>query len=363
MSLKVAIVGCGKIADGHVEEIAKLDTAVVVAVCDSEPLMAEQLAVRYGLRAHYDDFEKLLQAEKPDVVHVTTPPQSHRELALLAMEAGCHVFVEKPLGPTLDDAEAILASAKSRSRQLTVGYTYMFDPPALALRRLVRENVIGDPVHIESFYGYNIDGVFGKAVVDNPAHWVHGLPGSLLQNNIDHLLYKLTEFIEDPYPSIHALAYTNEMRSGEEGEAAIQDELRVLVKGRNVSGYATLSSHARPVGHFVRLYGTKNTAHVDYVSRTVTLDADAHLPSAIGRVLPAFGQSWRFFREGARNVYKFARSDFHFFAGLNRLLDLYYRSILDGTDPPISYETILKVAWMTETIVEQTTQSPSGDAK
>src|ERR1043165_332071 len=63
--LKVAVVGCGKIADGHVEEIQKMpERARVVAVCDREILLAEQIAVRYGIAGRYDRFEELLDREK-----------------------------------------------------------------------------------------------------------------------------------------------------------------------------------------------------------------------------------------------------------------------------------------------------------
>jgi predicted dehydrogenase len=357
MGLKVAIVGCGKIADGHVEEIAKSDLASVVAVCDREPLMAEQLAVRYGISGHFDSVERMLDAHSPDVVHITTPPQSHRELAVTAIEAGCHVLVEKPLAPDAAEAGAIVKEAAERGRHLTVGYTYLFDPPALALRRLVENGVIGEPVHVESFYGYNLENVFGQAVTGNDRHWVRGLPGTLLQNNIDHLLNKIAEFVVDPHPDIRAIAYRGGSTAG-----GLNDELRVMIKGNEVSAYGTLSCHARPVGHFLRVYGSKNTAHVDFVSRTVTLDPAPGLPSAIGRVLPAFTQSWRYFREGSKNTFKFVRSDFHFFSGLNRLFELFYRSILDGTDPPISYDTILRVARMTDEIIGQVNNSEAGDS-
>ena len=81
MTLRVAIVGCGKIADGHAQEIQKLtDQARLVAVCDREMLLAEQLARRYGIPGQYDDFTRLLEREKPDVVHIATPPQSHLPL-------------------------------------------------------------------------------------------------------------------------------------------------------------------------------------------------------------------------------------------------------------------------------------------
>src|ERR1700722_8648497 len=110
MPLKIAIVGCGKIADGHIEEILKMpEVARVVAVCDLELLMAEQVALRYRIDRFYDRFDRLLDTERPDVVHITTPPQSHLPLALAALDAGCHVYVEKPFTLCAADLRALLA--------------------------------------------------------------------------------------------------------------------------------------------------------------------------------------------------------------------------------------------------------------
>jgi predicted dehydrogenase len=64
---QVALVGCGKAAENHVREIQKLAGASLVAVCDLEPLMAEQLAMRYGIRKHFSDVDAMLDSERPDV--------------------------------------------------------------------------------------------------------------------------------------------------------------------------------------------------------------------------------------------------------------------------------------------------------
>src|SRR5262245_17618264 len=166
MTLKVAIVGCGKIADGHIEEIQKMPaTARVVAVCDRERLMAEQIAVRFGVPAFYDDLDALLAREKPDVVHVTTPPGSHLALATKAIDAGAHVYVEKPLTPSFAESKRLVEHAIGAGKKLTIGYSYLFDPPALAMRELVARGVLGDPVHVESFYGYNLKSPFGAAIM------------------------------------------------------------------------------------------------------------------------------------------------------------------------------------------------------
>ena len=81
LMLNIGIVGCGKIADGHIEEIQKLGCARVLAVCDLEPILAEQLALRYSVPHWYTDFDRMLSEHRLDVIHIATPPHSHLALA------------------------------------------------------------------------------------------------------------------------------------------------------------------------------------------------------------------------------------------------------------------------------------------
>jgi predicted dehydrogenase len=311
--------------------------------------MAEQVAVRYKLPAFYDDFDKLLATERPDVVHITTPPGSHLPLARVAMDAGAHVYVEKPLTLNYPDSQKLVAYAESKRRKLTIGYSYLFDPPALEMRDLIERGVLGDAIHVESFYGYNLGGAFGAAMMADPNHWVHRLPGKLFHNNIDHLLYKVTEFLDDEDPTITAHAYVRREARYGDGRDDLADELRVMIQGRKTSVYGTFSSHIKPAGHFARVYGTKNTLNVDYVMRTVTAEAQTTLPSAVGRLVPAFIQGMEFLKGGGKNLARFAKNDFHYFSGLNRLMRMYYESIVNDSAPPISHRDILRIArWMDE---------------
>ncbi|MEM9696001.1 MAG: Gfo/Idh/MocA family oxidoreductase [Myxococcota bacterium] len=345
MTLKVAIVGCGKIADGHVEEIQKLDDmAEVVATCDLEPTMADQLAVRYGIERSFADFDRMLEQVRPDVVHIATPPGAHLSLARTAIEAGCHVMVEKPLAMNLADSRSLIEWAEAHGKKLTIGWTMLFDPPALVMRELIEQGELGEPIHLESYYGYDLSGAFGRALLATGEHWVHRLPGRLLHNTIDHMFNKMVEFIDDDAPEVIATGYRlRDERMGDHRDD-FHDELRLIVRGRRVSAYGTFSSHVKPLAHYCRVFGTKNILHVDYVSRTVTFDSKTQLPSAIGRLVPAFDSAVQYAQEGGRNLLRFAKSDFHFFAGLNELFRRFYGSIRDDTSPPIPYRDILRVA-------------------
>lgn len=353
MSLKIAIVGCGKIADAHVEEIRKIPSVYLCAVCDLEPIMAEQLAVRYSVPQWYSDVAKMLEAERPDVLHITTPPQSHLPLTEQALAAGCHVFIEKPIALRYSDAQAIIAAAIAAGKKLAVNYWPRFEAPALELRRLHESGVLGNPVHVESSIGYDLQGEFGMALRRDPQHWVRRLPGKLFQNVLDHVLNKITPFLEDENPFIQAIAWQAEAAAGEGGSDELLDELRVMIRGAQVSAYATFSAHARPVGQILRVYGTKNTAHVDYIARTVVLERKQTFPSALGRLFPPFLAAKDHLRQGLKNVNSFSHARFHFFDGMRRLLEDFYLSIEKDSPPPIDYGEILRVSAMMERIFEQ----------
>lgn len=351
--VKIAIVGCGKIADAHVEEIRKIPSVNLVAVCDLEPIMAEQLATRYAIPRWYYDVARMLDMEKPDVLHITTPPQSHLLLTRQAVTAGCHVFLEKPVAPCHSDAEAIVAAAIAADRKLAVDYWPNFETPALELRQLFETGVLGSPVHVESSIGYDLGGEYGSALKRDPNHWVHHLPGGLFQNVLDHVLNKISPYIDDDRPFIEAIAYRGDADGTTTDSEELLDELRVMIRGAHTSAYATFSAHARPIGHTLRVYGTKNTAYVDFAARTVVLERTQTFPSALGRLAPPFLVAKDYLRQGLKNLNSFSHSRFHYFDGMCRLLNEFYRSIEEDYPPPIPYNEILRVSRMMERIFEQ----------
>ncbi len=348
--LRAAIVGCGKAAENHVREIQKLSSARVVAVCDLEPLMAEQLAVRYGIASSYSNFDAMLDTERFDVIHITTPPDSHLDLGISAVDAGSHIFVEKPLALNHADSRRLIDYAISRKRKLTIAYGYYFDPVCRAMRDMVADGVLGEPVHVESFLGYTLSGQFGKAILADRGHWVHQLPGKLVHNVIDHLLNKVTEFVRSDRPLIAARAWQREERLYP--RFTLPDELRLMVLGEDVSAFATFTSHARPVAHFLNVYGTRNTLHLDFEAGIVPRSSTSLFPGALGRLSHAFGQAFQYLGQGGRNAVRFARSQYQPLAGLNFLIAAFYDSILLDAPLPIPYEDILRVTAMTDDVLQ-----------
>src|SRR5437870_6918033 len=106
--LKIAIIGCGKVADQHVQAIHRIPDCTIVAVCDQELLMAKQLGERFGISACFTDVNEMLRTVSPDVVHITTPPLSHYSLARRCLESGSHVYLEKPFTTIAGEAESLI---------------------------------------------------------------------------------------------------------------------------------------------------------------------------------------------------------------------------------------------------------------
>ena len=110
--LRAGIVGGGWIARVHVPAIDAADGVELVAACDIDRAKAEAIAGPRGAQA-YERWEEMLERERLDVLWVCTPPLHHRDPVLAALAAGIHVYLEKPIARTMDDAEAIVAAASA----------------------------------------------------------------------------------------------------------------------------------------------------------------------------------------------------------------------------------------------------------
>jgi len=99
------------------------------------------------------------------VVHITTPPKSHLPLSRLALDAGCHIYVEKPLALNHGDAKALIDAVATAGRKMTIGYTYLFDPRRWKMRAAIESVCWARWFTWKSWFGYNLAGQFGSAIL------------------------------------------------------------------------------------------------------------------------------------------------------------------------------------------------------
>ncbi len=353
--LKVAIVGCGKIADSHVLAIQRIKGCEIVAVCDQEPLMARQLYERFPIKSHFSDLTNLLNEARPDVVHITTPPQSHFDIAKLCLESGCHVYVEKPFTLYEEEAKTLIALARERQRKITVGHDDQFGHAARRMRGLVQSGYLGgEPVHMESHYCYGLgESSYATALLGDKRHWVRRLPGKLLQNVISHGLARIAEFLKSESPHVIAYGFVSPLLKSQ-AETEIVDELRVIIcDEERTTAYFTFSSQMRPSLHQFCIYGPKNGLVLDHDQETLIKLRGARFASYAEKFIPPVMIAKQYLGNLSTNLRAFLTNDFHMKSGMKFLIESFYSSIVEDTPVHIPYREIILTSRIMDAIFAQ----------
>jgi len=353
--LKVALVGCGKIADMHASQIQKIQGCEMVGVCDREPLMAKQLYERFPVKSYFTDVPELISEARPEVVHITTPPASHFDIAKFCLEHNCHVYVEKPFTLNADQAQYLVDLAAAKGLKLTVGHNDQFSHVARRMRGLVESGYLGGaPVHMESYYCYDLgDPSYARALLGDKGHWVRRLPGGLLHNIISHGIARIVEFLTSDDPQVIAYGFVSPLLKSI-GETEIVDELRVIIcEEERTTAYFTFSSQMRPSIHQLRIYGPKNGLILDHDHEILLKLRGTKFKSYADYFIPPVLFAKQHVQNLFGNVSLFVGRDFHMDSSMKYLIESFYRSIRDAAPVPIPYREILLTARLMDAIFDQ----------
>lgn len=353
--LKVAIVGCGKIADSHAWQIQRIPGCGIVAACDREAMMAAQFCERFDVRAQYTDVEMMIRETAPDVVHITTPPDSHYPLAVQCLEAGCHVYVEKPFTLHYSETERLIELATKLGLKITAGHDDQFSHVARRMRTTIASGYLGDrPVHMESYYCYELSNTgYSGAMLGDKKHWVRRLPGKLLHNIISHGIARIAEHMTSPNPTVIAHGFISPFLKSL-GENEIVDELRVIIAEESgTTAYFTFSSQMRPGLHSFTIYGNKNGLALDQDQETLIRLRGKRQKSYAEKFVPPVSFARQHISNLRTNMGLFLRRDFQMKAGMHYLISSFYRAIQMSEPVPIPYEEILRTSRIMESIFDQ----------
>ena len=352
--LRIGIVGCGKVADQHVHAIRRIANCEIVALCDREPLMARQLGERCGVSACFSDVKEMLHVVRPDVVHITTPPQGHYSLAKQCLEFGSHVYVEKPFTTVASEAESLIKLAEDCGLQITVGHNYQFTLEMLEMRRLVNKGFLGGkPVHLESYWSYDLGDLrYASAFLSNRTHWVRQLPGQLFHNIISHGIAKLAEFLDDELTEISATAQQSEQLRIL-GAEDVLDELRVLIRDKaGTTAFFCFSTQIKGLNQ-LRIYGPVNSIIVDIVTGSLIRSTNRSYKSYLSYFVPPVKAAREHLRNARMNILNFLRRRLYQDFGMKELIERFYNSIRLDDPLPIPYREIILTAQIMDEIFEQ----------
>jgi predicted dehydrogenase len=144
----IGVVGLGYWGKNLVRTFGALPNARLAALCDLDPALVARFAEQHPEAQPVDDYAALLRRDDVDAVVLATPPSRHHAMALAALRARKHVWVEKPLALTVADGSALVEAAREAERVLFVDETFLYDPLVREMKRLIDERALGEICHL-----------------------------------------------------------------------------------------------------------------------------------------------------------------------------------------------------------------------
>lgn len=334
--MRVGIAGAGWVASArHAPALLARPDAAIAAVYDRDPARASRLADSIakksnGAVSHHCDADAFLR-QGLDLVHVTSSPWSHHDLAIAALNAGAHVFTEKPMAMNLAQAQAMASVAGTRGRLLCVSHNFLY---AESMQRARRR--LGD-APIDYVAGLQLSSARRRL----PA-WYRDLPGGLMFDEIPHMVYSLDALLGGKLVVDHARA-TYE-------QAGHPRTVDVLVRGRSGPGQITMVFSAPVSEWHIMASSRRQVIGVDlFRDITMRLGPDgSHGSVAIARSSASAlaGHVTGFAQAGARWIT--GRQ----FWGHDTLIGEFLDAIRESRPTPIPLHDALNVVAFTDSLLE-----------
>lgn len=158
--LNIGLIGSGFMGQAHADAFARVkllyrDLPAVphlYMLADATGELADSAAARFGFEKHTGDWRELVNDPAVDVVDITSPNALHHEMALAAIAAGKHVYCEKPLSVTLDEAEEMAAAARAKGVKTMVAFNNIKTPAAMLAKQLIDRGDIGTPIRFRGWF-------------------------------------------------------------------------------------------------------------------------------------------------------------------------------------------------------------------
>jgi predicted dehydrogenase len=262
----------------------------------------------------------MLAELEPDVVHVTTPPGAHFEIAMDALAAGAHVIVEKPIVTRADELDELLDEAEQRELIAVENYNYVFNPQVRDIRRLIKSGELGRLAHVEVDLAVDILAEGSPFADRNRPHPALALPGGAVADFLPHLA-SLAYFLVGPHEQATTIWRENEMRGlleSERGTAAI-----------------AFSATSQPDGFWLRVHGSRMRVEANLFEPRLTIERVRAAPVPLFPVLNGLSEIAAVGRAAATGLWgKLSRAP-GAYAGLWELIARTYEAIASGGSPPV----------------------------
>jgi predicted dehydrogenase/nucleoside-diphosphate-sugar epimerase len=193
---RTALIGAGYISATHIEGLnAAVPEVKIAAIVDRNRALAETRAKEWGIPNVFGDIEELIEAGVADVAHVLAPPDAHAAIAGRLLEAGLHVFLEKPMATSVADCHRLTALAAEKGVVLGINQNFVFHPAYRTARRiLLDERKLGP---IRSLH-VNFNVPLRQLTARQFGHWMFQKPANILLEQAVHPLSQVVDLLGKP---------------------------------------------------------------------------------------------------------------------------------------------------------------------
>ncbi len=319
--LRAAIVGAGLISDIHLSGVQRVDGVEIVGIADTDRVRATRKAAQYGVSATFDTLDALLSATHPDVVHILTPPWSHADLCVQAMEGGAHVYVEKPMAVTVDDCDRMIAAASRTGRELCVGHCLVFDPLTQRALDLLASGEVGEVLHAAATYCFDPSRIPGF-----DQRWYRKLPGKAVEDLASHPASLLLRVLGTPANVVGA----TDRRAAHRGR-----EMSALIEAEGGSGSMLVSLGARPEEVSLDIHASGATLRLNYSTMTMVVQRETKLPRKLAHGIRNYATALQLSVQTATSTARFLAKRVDTTKGIHSLIAAFYQALAAGQPAPV----------------------------
>jgi len=339
--IRAAIIGSGLIAGKkHIPAFLKLRSKTeLVAICDLNLTVAKQMAARFGIPTAYSDIAEMISREKPDLVDICTPPQTHKRLAIEAMQHGCNVMIEKPMALTTADCDQIVQASNEYGLKVCVGHSDLFYEPFIQARKAVADGVIGNVRGMRIFLSTPTSYMTSRS-----EHWAHKLPGGVIGETGPHVVYMTLAFI----PRIRNVS-VDALKVMKNYPWSTFEDYRINLIGDDAISSATLVYTTDQWAAKVEVLGDQGSLMLDLESMNLLRYQRTELtPVTVGASL--LRESLHLAGAFVSNSVRVATRNVH--STHEIIISQFADSILGGSKPPVSAEEGREAVRVLNMIVE-----------